>query len=151
MHINKALKFDYVVGLVTIVTIFLIITMYNMLHMVSMAITGYKFYRTSVCSILRSNQKILAFATLLLLVLRIWGRHPCLSSYQFSSKQGSVIHTLKHSDGRTQSSLQATVRPFLTPTETNIYMNTEPRTMGIDVPGHIVVKRNKSQYWQGRS
>ena len=71
MHINKALKFVYVVGLVTIVTKFLINTMYNMLHMVSMALTGYKFHRTSVCSILRSKLKILAFATLLLLILRI--------------------------------------------------------------------------------
>jgi len=71
MHINKALKFVYVVGLVTIVTTFLIITIYNMLHMVSMAITGYKFHHTLVCSILRSNPKILAFATLPLPILRI--------------------------------------------------------------------------------
>ena len=71
MHINKALKFVYVVGFVAIVTTFLINTMCNMLHMVSVALTGYKFHRTSVCSILRSNLKILAFATLLLLILRI--------------------------------------------------------------------------------
>jgi len=71
MYINKDLIFDYEVGLVTIVTTFLIITMYNMLHKVSMAITGYKFHRTSVCSILCFNLKILAFATMLLLILRI--------------------------------------------------------------------------------
>jgi hypothetical protein len=59
MHINRALKFVYVVGLITVVTTYLllIIITYNMLHIVSMATTGYKFYRSLVFSILRIDLK----------------------------------------------------------------------------------------------
>lgn len=101
MCINKALKFVYVVSLVTIVTTFLIITMYNMLPMVSMATNGYHVYRTSIVSTLcynLTNSCIRHIAVTNFTNMR-WPTMPKL--IPVFVKTSPAIHTLKQSDGRT--------------------------------------------------